>query len=312
MFAHIFKSRLLLLPQPAMSRVLTGCVVMSFSSGTSATNNITIHQVSQNIKLRKQNDHSKMHSKDRPHSMVLLFPFLGAPSRVMDAYCSLYHSQNLDVIELRCEIQSFLWPSHGRRIARELLDYLSGNDIPLHADGFFVHAMSIGAYIWTLVLMEAVGNEAKYGPVLQKVNGQVFDSIVIGGVNRMVRGVAMMVGNKWTHNPIIWSAKLYLLLTKPFTLDLYEKGIEAFKKTPVKTPVLFFYSLNDPLSSSEAIQQDLLIPWRQDGGFDVHVKCFERSDHAAHLRDHPEQYVKTLHTFLRRLGVHHQPPSHKL
>ena len=65
---------------------------------------------------------------------------------------------------------------------------------------------------------------------------------------------------------------------------------------PNEKKELYIYSLNDRLTDSQKLEA--LIAHRAKNSANVKVLCFERSPHCAHLRAHPEEYVKALREFI--------------
>jgi hypothetical protein len=162
-----------------------------------------------------------------------------------------------------------------------------------------VHAFSIGAYIYTLVMLELAKNKTKYKNIQPKIQSQVFDSIVLGGFHAMIEA---MVARK---NPLLKVAisasfNSYLKVTKPYTEDFFVSAVDHFTSLPIRVPTLLFYSLNDPMSKAEAIQE-MVLRWQNRLGLDVFVKCWEVSLHAGHLRAHPEDYKEAIQAFLNHV-----------
>ena len=94
---------------------------------------------------------------------------------------------------------------------------------------------------------------------------------------------------------------LYFSTFKHQTVDYFNKGIEAFRDTPVKAPVLVFFCENDIMSNPQAVEE-LIDHWRKRG-MDVTVKKWEDSTHAGHLRRHRQDYLTSLDTFICSLHI---------
>lgn len=225
-----------------------------------------------------------------------------APEKAVRQYQDLYLSRGMDIIQVAGDVKYFMWPRSGQKMARDLLDYLVSNETPLNVDHFFVHAMSIGCYVWALALLEARTSPDKYGSVLKKINGQVFDSIAIGSLGIFTDGIAKKFNNSLVSVAIKYGALGYFALTKRYTQDIQHVVIDSFKIMPVTAPVLVFIILNDDLCDMKTLE-DMIHRWRVDARFDVHTQSWKHSVHAANLREHPEQYRKTLQAFMQVVGI---------
>ena len=165
-----------------------------------------------------------------------------------------------------------------------------------------VHAFSIGAYFYTLLMMEMAKNRDEWGDVERKIVAQVFDSLVAGGVDRMVSGIAGASQNNIAEFCIKATINSYFYATKKYTVDFYDKTVHHFTHEALQVPSLFLYCNSDPMAPHDVISE-LIETWRkrgdaQEGTFPVIGKCWPTSRHVGHLKTHPEEYVETLHGFL--------------
>ena len=270
-------------------------IVRNMSSSPSVQS-VGIKKVSPKLTLRTLDVNS-----DKSNALVLFFPWLNATSSAIDKYCNLYHDRKMDVLCVDVQLKHFLRPSTGRLFAVEILDYLK--DHSPQDSKFIVHAFSIGAYLYSVVLMELERNRSVYGGVGENICGQVFDSITVGGLKRMREGIAGVTQSALLKAILKTSTSAYFALTKKYTVDFYEEAIDQFVYKPIQSPVLFFYCLNDPMASSESMQE-IIDLWKDDSKYtmDVWVKCWENSSHAGQLRRYPDEYVQTLQDFLIRIG----------
>ena len=259
--------------------------------------------ISKHLKLQEEG-----RSKDaaRP-PLVLFYTWLGASSKAVERYCQLYKDRGCDVLRVEGDVSHFLLPSRGKALAKEVMSHLE-KDLSSNQDReLLVHACSIGAFNYTILTMELQNSPDLFEMVSSNVKGQVFDSIVVGSFARMAYGVASMITNNAVANTIIKSTVLaYFALTKPFTLEFYNKCIEAFQDNPIDSPVLFFYSSDDPLADPEAMAK-MLSRIKSQKMKIVLEKHWEKSTHAGHLRRHREEYVDTLYGFLEQCKVPSRP-----
>ncbi|XP_064652386.1 uncharacterized protein LOC135503036 isoform X2 [Lineus longissimus] len=250
---------------------------------------ITYHQAP--TKYSAQNSHQPR---------VLFFPWLGATKRGILKYVELYHEAGMDVIELHCNSRvGFLWP---KSIEKEVLEIIPSihKMVEETNDTLMVHAASIGAYAYTVFHME-MSSHQEYSHLKDRIVGQVFDSVVAGGLERMASGLATNVSsNTLIQSVIVQTSLLYFGVTKAYTTNFYNKSIEYFHQQiggRPGSPNLFLHSGNDPMADPESIK-NLLHIWRKERDLKVLDKYWPESVHVGHLREHKEDYHKIFKEYM--------------
>ena len=234
--------------------------------------------------------------------LVLMFPWLTAGQRSLDRYCNLYHQRDWDVLTIHGKLQHFLWPRRSEVVARELLTYLLEVEAETNRP-LVVHASSIGAYLYTVFVMQLRKRPMLLTKFQHVIGGQVFDSIVIGGLGRMGNGIATSLTNNRVLRPLIRGLLFsYFRITKRQTIDFYDTALSVFYESPIAGPMLFFYSCDDPMSDLRAMEE-LIEHLRAQSTNDIIGKCWSLSEHAGHLRRHMDEYIQILDTFLSKLGL---------
>ncbi|KAM5171478.1 transmembrane protein 53-like [Mantella aurantiaca] len=241
-------------------------------------------------------------SSQSPCPLLLFFPWLGSKAKSHEKYIQLYFKYGFDVLVAESSMSHFLWPRKGLEHARQLLDLLMGKE-DLSSRRLFVHAMSIGGYTFAQML---VCSSKEQRGMLDKIHGQVFDSLVVGSMEKMATGVARMVSSPLWEPLVSRGILLYFSLLKAQTADYYERSIRTFLDEPVPCPALIFYCLNDPMSDPVAVEE--LVHWWEKQGIKVHGKKWEKSVHAGHLRRHTEEYTETLNGFITNI-INNMPRS---
>lgn len=239
-----------------------------------------------------------------PRPLLLFLPWLGANARSFEKYIQLYFKLGFDVLVAESSLSHFLWPKTGLEYAGRVLDLLMKEE-ELCSRKLYLHAMSIGGYTFAQML---VGSSKEQREMLKGIHGQVFDSLVVGSMERMATGVARMVTFPLLESLVVRVTLLYFSLLKAHTADYYEKGIQAFWEKPVTCPALFFYCINDPLSDHTTVDT-LLQDW-QKKGIEVQGKKWEKSVHAGHFRRHTQEYTDILNNFI--IGLQARTPKSKL
>ncbi|KAG8440113.1 hypothetical protein GDO86_006052 [Hymenochirus boettgeri] len=233
--------------------------------------------------------------------LLLLLPWLGSKARFYEQYIRLYFKLGFDVLVAESSTSHFLWPQKGLDYARELLDLLL-TEKELAFRSLYVHGISIGGYMFSQMLVSSSSSHKEHQEMLRKIQGQVYDSLVVGSMETMATGVAQMYfspGLRWI---VTRGVLLYFALFKAQTADNYEKAIQTFWNNPITCPALFFYCLDDPLSDHTLVDK-LLKTWEKQG-IQVKSKKWIHSLHAGHLRRHPQEYIETLNEFFHSLQKH--------
>ncbi|KAM4747393.1 transmembrane protein 53-like isoform 2-T2 [Rhinophrynus dorsalis] len=252
-----------------------------------------IKQYSKSVFL--YNDPSIPGSFRSSRPLLLLLPWLGAKAHSYKKYVQLYFKLGFDVLVAESSLSHFLWPKRGLVYAGDLLELLV-REKDLSSRTLFVHAISIGGYIFAQMLVRSSNGHEAQREMLAGIHGQVFDSLVVGSLEKMATGVARMISYPLLQTVVVRGTLLYFSLLKAQTADYYEKGIQTFWESPIRCPALFFYSMDDPLSDHIMVEQ-LLMDWEKQG-IRVQGKRWDSSIHAGHLQRHPQEYTETLNSFI--------------
>ncbi len=269
-------------------------------------------RISSSLTLRRAVNNRDLNTC-RNNPLVLLFPWLEAPQKAVDKYLELYNDKGWDVLLVRSSAKHFLWPSNAKQVVQELLEYVSSKEVLQERTDFIVHSMSIGAFIYTVTFIELQEHAKKYQEFTRKLQGQIFDSIVIGGSQQMGKGLADSASKGLLGRLSIRALfAVYLLATKKWTADYYDYTVQRFIEKPVPIPTLMFYSLDDPNCSSYAIL-NVIGNWRACyPQMRVKYKSWRKSVHAAHLLMHREEYVSELDNFLASIDMTNGSTQSKL
>ncbi|XP_037368703.1 uncharacterized protein LOC119246446 isoform X1 [Talpa occidentalis] len=235
-----------------------------------------------------------------PRPLLLLLPWLGARLAAQAKYLQLYLACGFDVLAVESALRHFLCPRLGLRRAARVLALLRGPGV-LASRPLVVHALSLGGYTFAQMLLLMSRDPGRYSTVTRRLWGHIFDSLVVGSLERMALGVSQLMRPQALGPVIRATAMLYFHLCPRCTVQHYEAALDTFWRPPVKPPTLVFYSYDDPLCDTAHLQE-LLASWQQ-AGMPVWAQAWETSRHAAHLRQHPLEYRHALITFLGRLGL---------
>uniref|UniRef100_A0A3Q3W9N5 Uncharacterized protein n=1 Tax=Mola mola TaxID=94237 RepID=A0A3Q3W9N5_MOLML len=230
--------------------------------------------------------------------LILMLPWYGSRPQAVAKYCEIYFRTGFDVLVVESEVKDFLWPHWGLDHGERLLELLQSDRFVSRP--LLVHAFSIGGFTFAQLLVHMSQDLQKYQPLIERIKGQVYDSLVVGSLEMMAVGLGKTVFPPL--EILVKSASLlYFSTFKHQTVDYFNEAIEAFRNTPVTAPVLVFFCENDMMSNPQAVEE--LIDHWQKRGMDVTAKKWEDSTHAGHLKRHRQDYLTSLDTFFCSLHI---------
>ncbi|XP_061193239.1 uncharacterized protein LOC133201449 [Saccostrea echinata] len=241
-------------------------------------------------------------SERKSRDLVLLFEWLYPNSKAVDKYCMLYHELGLNVLTIHGQLQHFLWPSQSAKLSQELLTFLKHKRNP-EEDKYIVHAFSVGAYNFTTCSMQATSQRKDFGFFRDNIRAQIFDSIVAGSYDHMSTGIGEAFSlPRPLRKPLQITMDSFYKLTKKHTTNIYDDMVNHFWQCPVKVPTLLIYSENDPMCDP-SYMENRMTKWQKDfPDFDVTSVSWKKSVHAAHIKIHPEDYMRHWRILMSKVG----------
>ena len=101
---------------------------------------------------------------------------------------------------------------------------------------------------------------------------------------------------------VIQTFRLYCYIMYDWTERIYDRILHAYTNYPFSNaPVLYLYSLDDPLCDVSAIND--LINYQKEHGCQVFSRKWLVSAHAQHIIQHPIEYKSALTQFLMRIDA---------
>lgn len=119
--------------------------------------------------------------------VLLMLPWLGSRPQAQVKYCEIYLRTGFDVLVVQSDVSHFLWPRWGRDYGAQLLQLLESERFSKRP--LVVHAFSIGGYTFSQLLVHVAKDTDRYRGLIDRVKGQIYDSLVIGSLERMAIGV---------------------------------------------------------------------------------------------------------------------------
>ncbi|XP_071357112.1 transmembrane protein 53 isoform X2 [Trachinotus anak] len=268
---------------------------------TALSRGITAHRLSKNItfyvnEIAPPASGCQTKASEDPKPLMLMLPWLGSRPQAVAKYCEIYFRTGLDVLVV--ESGEFLWPRWGLDHGKSLLELLQSDRFASRP--LLVHAFSIGGYTFSQLLVHVSQDTQKYQSLTKRIKGQVFDSLVVGSLEKMAIGLGKTVFPRF-ETLVKNVSMLYFDMFKHQTVDYFNTSIDVFWNTPIPAPALFFFCENDALSDARTLE-DLIDYWRKSG-INITAKKWENSIHAGHLKTHPQEYLATLDLFLHSLNI---------
>ncbi|XP_061922807.1 uncharacterized protein LOC133662699 [Entelurus aequoreus] len=239
---------------------------------------------------------SQPSSSSRP--LLLFLSWLGAHPAAASKYFHTYLERGMDVLLVQSSVLHFLWPCWGLDYGGEVLRVLEGPEFS--GRPLLIYASSIGGYTFTQVLTHVAHRRGEHDALARRVVGHIYDSLVVGTLEHMATGLGKTLAPR-LERVVKSTAMFYFWLFKSSTADVYLRAMQVFDSSPVTAPALFFFSEDDALCDTAALERTVA-RWRRRG-VAVRSRKWVRSKHAAHMRCHPEEYRSTLESFLNSLPL---------
>ncbi|KAJ8373820.1 hypothetical protein SKAU_G00044000 [Synaphobranchus kaupii] len=259
----------------------------------------TCHKISKGITFHSsESDEHSAPPSGTARPLLLLFTWLGARPPALAKYCQAYSRTGCDLLIVETEVRHFLWP-------RWALDYTAEVLKVLESDRFIsrpllVHSFSIGSYTFSQLLVHLSKDTQRYQCFIDRVKGHVYDSVVMGTVERMAAGLGKNTF-PLLEGLIKWMILLYFRVFRRYTVDIFNAALNVIWNNPITAPALFFFCENDAMCDHKELE-DLIEYWKKRG-VTVQSRKWVESKHAGHLRHHPQDYLSALDNFLQSLNM---------
>jgi len=176
----------------------------------------------------------------------------------------------------------------------KVVDSLCGNERPV-----FLFAFSNGGGAVFFHMMEALTNQQSEYFNKVHIAGTIFDSCPVNPDIKSVRIVQESVTEQ-IPNRLMKSLAWYSLgIFVPAIVHLnptVKRYMDGMKQSSLRCPQLVLYSKTDRFAPYVDI--DDYVGARRQFGVNVGTKCWEKSGHVNHYREHTKEYLKLLHDFV--------------
>lgn len=266
---------------------------------------LSSYNVTKNIEHMTQDDQIKTSNsavqnfnsrKNRP--LLVVLSWLLSKRRHVMKYANLYLEQGFDIVFVSITPWQLMWPTKGSRlVAADLLKFLDDQNY----QQILLHGFSVGGYMWGEVLELIQSDREKYGYVIDRIVGQIWDSAA--DVTELSIGTprAVFPKNQMLQNMLQKYLDYHLKTFHKQSTQYYIRSSQLFHTNLVRSPALFFMSKTDPVGT---VTNNLRIKERWETlGVKTYVKIFEKSSHVGHYRKYPKEYVAELYAFLNKLNL---------
>ncbi|CAH1174141.1 unnamed protein product [Phaedon cochleariae] len=235
--------------------------------------------------------------EDKP--LVVMLSWLMARKKHVYKYADVYLRHGFDVLNISISPWQLLWPTKGSQmVAKDVLKFLEVNSA---YPALVLHGFSVGAYLWSEVMVHMAAEQQRYAGVLDRIVGQIWDSAA--DVTEIPKGLPVAV---FPTNAVLQNALKQYVIYHMRTFDKvatvhYIRASQMFQTNLVRAPAQIFISKTDPIGTEESNLR-VRETW-ENMGIQVNWKCWDKSPHVGHFRMHPKEYVAALNSFLDSLDL---------
>lgn len=263
---------------------------------------VLTHKVNKSVLSKYLTLHSPIIEKrttNNKRPLVVLFPWLMAKQPIIEKYTRLYTDMGMDVLQVSITPLDLLMPVQRAQVcADEVLEFFL--DRTDEFDKIITHGFSVGAYIFTEVLIKISGDLEKFGAIRSRFAGQIYDSpCELTGIRE---GVIRSLSNSK-------AVQQQLLKALDWTLEArYDSATRHYVRTQqfydvnyCGAPALFLYSRTDPISAA-GCNTKTANSWQRQG-FQVYSQIFDSSPHVGHYVKSKDTYIANVYAFLDSIGM---------
>ncbi|XP_076176359.1 transmembrane protein 53-like lethal (2) k09913 [Ptiloglossa arizonensis] len=258
-----------------------------------------IEHISQDNQIRTADGRIRNFKNAEERPLLIILSWLLANRKHITKFMNLYTEQGFDVALISMTPWQLLWPMTGSRvIAADLLEFLIKHE---NYQQILLHGFSVGGYMWGEVLDLIKSDYQKYGNVINRIVGQVWDSLA--DVTELSIGTprAVFPKNEILRNILQKYLEYHMKTFYKQSTYYYMQSSELFHRNLVHSPALFFVSKTDPVGT---LTNNMRVRKQWDSlGVKTYVKIFENSPHVGHFQKHPKEYTAELYAFLNKLQL---------
>jgi len=159
-----------LLPTTTFATIM----VKRFMSVQEITRNLFLYTESHR-KIEKDLKTLRLKQEAGGRPLVLILSWLQSKQKHLSKYAELYIHQGFDVLVAQINPWQLLWPVKGSQlVAQDIVNFLANNE---YYRQMILHGFSVGGYVWGECLAHMQKDREKYQTVVDRIIGQVWDSV---------------------------------------------------------------------------------------------------------------------------------------
>lgn len=227
--------------------------------------------------------------------VVLILSWMGAQKKHLRRYTRFYQELGYEVHFVLNGMKTAFFPPSSRKQAARIGNFIDSlpEDRPV-----LIHAFSIGTGIYGLLLESLRHETEKLERFREKVVGVVFDS---GPAPIFPHDVAKGLHQVW---PVLpkggWERLVGTFFWVTQARKWYGAAEDALRKFQFPSPQMYFYSGDDKVIPQLKHSVEEFMDKNKQRGVEVYTKFWDKSQHASHLKVHPDEYMQNLTAFVSR------------
>lgn len=236
---------------------------------------------------------------DRP--VVVILGWNSSRSKHLKKYSQIFEAKNFDSICVPANPFNtyFRAGTEVKRISLHILDLLV--ELKCQRRPVFLYAFSNGGCAMFFHIMEALSYPTEPFYQALPVVGTIFDSCPINPNINSLKATRDSVVDM-IQSPMLKSVVWYSLTVFVPPVIYFNSTVKRFMSDLTQSPLncrqLIFYSMTDRFAPYQDI--DSYAQARRDKGVNVISKCWESSEHVNHYREHADEYLSELNSFINQ------------
>lgn len=248
-------------------------------------------------------------SLQQPNSspVAVIFGWNSSKGRYLKKYTQIFEERSFDSICVPANPLNTFFRSGTKvkEISMHILDLLL--DLKCQERPVFLYAFSNGGCAMFFHLMEALSYPGQPFYQAVPVVGTIFDSCPISpdinSLNTAMESVTDALSNPALRMITWFSMRVFLPPVIYFNGTL-QRFMNDLTESPLQCPQLILYSKTDRLAPYQDIES--YAEARRSRGINIATKCWDRSEHVSHYREHASEYLVAVNTFVDKcLGIYH-------
>lgn len=240
---------------------------------------------------------SPLQRKDTP--VVVILGWNSSKGKHLKKYSQIFEAKNFDSICVPAKpFNTFLRAgTKVKQISLHILGVLV--ELNCQRRPVFLYAFSNGGGAMFFHMMEALSYPTQPFYQAVPVVGTIFDSCPISpdinSLKATIESVSDMVKNPIMKS-LVWCTLGVVVPPVIYFNSTVKRYMSAMRESPLQCPQLLLYSKTDKFAPYQDI--DSYAQARRHRGINVVAKCWEGSEHVNHYREHEDEYLDLVNSFV--------------